>query len=310
MSTRMLWVLSMLCVVGPIGCGGGGGAPGKSAVSKSQAKACMVATARIEQAVYAVIGLGRPITRTVRPRLGLLGLVPLSRRATRDTVQGQDPGTQLYYTRTIAADGSGQLSLFLDAADSMPAGNMTWPQPNWSGNQINSYPATIHMTFQLTAGKFAGNQGTLDNTTQDVTGNNEALHLALTDAEHETVTTDFTVVNGVLNGKVKCHLGNGTDFSEDDAIGLDGVLHCHASFPDGSQEILTTGPTGVSTETYYESDGVTECTGNYDDSGMDTINYSDGSSETVNVDDSGSSGDGSDGGDSGDSGSSSDGGDW
>jgi hypothetical protein len=288
MSTKKLSVVGLLGAMVLVGCGGGGSSS-NSSNSKATAKARVVATCRIEQATFAIVGLGRPITRTAKPRLGLQGLVPLSRGARRDVVQGQDAGTKLYYTRTINADGSGQLDLFLDAARSQTAGNMTWVAPDWNQGQLNSYPATIHMTFQITAGQYKGDRGTLDNATQDATGNNETLHVVLTDAENETVVSDFQVVNGVLKGKVNAKLGDGTTFVENDTIGLDGVLQCLVSYSDGSQETLTTNPDGDGTETYYASNGVDECDTNYDDSGDDTIDYSDGSSETVNVDDSDSS---------------------
>jgi hypothetical protein len=287
MSARMLCVALLLCAVGVVGCGGGGGSSSsaKSSANKTTATNRVVATCRIEQATFAIVGLGRPITRTARPRLGLQGLVALSRRGTRDVTQGQDSGTKLYYTRTINTDGSGELDLFLDSARSKPAGNLTWVAPDWNQGQLNGYPATIHMTFQITAGQFSGDRGTLDNATQDVTGNNETLHLVLTDAQNETVTCDFKVVNGVLTGKVNGTLSGGTTFVENDTIGLDGVLQCLVSFADGSQETLSTDPNGDGTETYADPDGSTECNTNYDDSGDDTIDYSDGSSETVNVDD-------------------------
>ena len=281
----MLYLAVVVCAIACAGCGGGSGSPAKGVSSKTTAKVRVVATARIEQSVFAVIGLGRPITRTTKPRLGLLGLIPLSRRVSRDVVQGQDTGTGLYYTRTINADGSGQLALFLDAARANSAGNLTWVQPDWNNGQLNSYPATIHSTFELTAGKFAGDRGTLDNTPQDVSGNNETLHLVLTDTENETVIADFKVVNGALTGKTNATLSDGSTFTENDTSGLDGVLQIIAAFADGSQETLTTDPDGTSTETYVNPDGSQGATGSYDDSGDDTIDYSDGSSETVDIDD-------------------------
>ncbi len=294
MSTRILCIMLLLGTVGLVGCGGGGSSTSsKGAASKATAKNRVVATCRIEQATFAIVGLGRPITRTAKPRLGLLGLVPLSRRGTRDVTQGQDDGTKLYYTRTINADGSGQLALFLDAGRIQPAGNMTWVAPTWNNGQLNSYPATIHMTFQITAGQYAGDRGTLDNTTQDVTGNNEMLHLVLTDSHNETVTGDFKVVNGVLTGKVNAVLSDHSTCIENLAIDAGGTLNCQATWPDGSHEVLTTDQNGDGTQDYYDPDGVDECDTNYDDSGNDTINYDDGSSETVNVDDGSDSGDSS-----------------
>jgi hypothetical protein len=277
----------IVCMALLVGCGGGGGSPAGN--SKATARKRVVATTRIEQATFAIVGLGRPITRAPRPRLGLIALIPRSRGVARDVVQGQDAGTGLYFTRTINADGSGRLDLFLDAARSSSAGNMTWAGPQWNGGQLNSYPAVIHTSFQLTGGKYAGDRGTLDITPQDATGNNETLHLVLTDAQNETVIADFKVVNGVLTGKTSAVLADGTQCTASDSIGLDGVLDILISFVDGSQESLTTEPDGTGTETYDSPDGSQEATGNFDDNtGDDTIDYSDGSSETVNVDDSNS----------------------
>ncbi len=290
-ASKSLWIpLAVLSASILTGCGGGGGSSGTSATptAKSQVRQRVIACARLTRAALAIVGLGKMITRTAggrRPRL--ISLLLPAFHHTRDVVQGYDGDTQLYYTLTFNADGSGRMDLSTDAAHAKPAGNFVWGVPQWNHSQPNSYPAAIHVSFQITAGEFTGDHGTIDMTVMDPAGNNETLHLTLTDALGETSVTDFNVVNGKISGTDHITLSDGTLCSGTIEDLVNDVIQIVVAFPDDSQETLDDNSDGTITQT-YDSNGTQDASGTIDDSGNDSIDYSDGSSETVNVDTGGS----------------------
>ena len=163
------------------------------------------------------------------------------------------------------------------------AGVFTWTAPVWTNNQPDNYPATFQTVYQITAGTFAGEHGTITVTADDVTGDNGTLTIDLTDAQNEHCITDFTITNGVLKAKAHCTSPDSPNFDEVFTVIAD-VISCTTTYPDGGTEDISVNPDGSATETVDSPSGQTEATGNVDPTGNDTINYDDGSSETVNVD--------------------------
>src|SRR5579872_3755886 len=155
-SRGLLGSAAVLAAIVLAGCGGGGGSPASTQSKQSLARQRAIETARLNRAILAVAGLSRQVTRA--PGSGMtrrLAILLSALHRSRDVFQGFDPDTGLYYTVTVNPDGSGREDLFLDALRKQPAGSFTWGAPQWHNNQPNSYPAVIHVFYQITAGHFA-----------------------------------------------------------------------------------------------------------------------------------------------------------
>jgi hypothetical protein len=333
----LLGSAAVLAAIVLAGCGGGGGSSASGSSRQAVAKQHAIATARLNRATLAVAGLARHVTRAPRPRLGArfailqqaLVSASRSRRAASPSgpavSQGFDADTGLYYTLTINPDGSGREDLFLDVARKVPAGSFTWGVPQWHNGQPNSYPAVLHVFYQITAGNFAGVHGEMYVTLNDANDTKGLIHVLLDNAHHEHCDATFDVgadlSSGsdnsgtdnvvIVSGTDNVTLGDGTTYTETDASQSNGDLTCAITFPDGSTETMNVQPDGAATQTVTDPGGSVDTSGNLQSNGNDTINSSDGSSETVNVDagnadsssgdSSGSSSGDSSGGSSGDS---------
>src|SRR2546427_781578 len=194
----LLTVSSLITIISTAGCGGGGGSPTNNA--RAVARAREIATTRLARATLAVAGLGRNVlTRSVGVRGSRrAALILAALRGGRATTVGFDADSALYYTLTINADGSGKQLLFSDEAHRVPGGSFTWDAPEWNNGQPDSYPAVIHVVFQITAGPYAGSSGTLDITLRDATGVNSIIRVALTNLKQEHCNGDFSTVAGVF----------------------------------------------------------------------------------------------------------------
>ncbi len=268
------------------GCGGGGGGSAQHVTStKSVARARIIATTRVTRATFAIAGIAKKITRA--PQIGMgqrVALLLAALRRTRSVTQGLDPETGLYYVLNINADGSGREDMYGNPTHTEKGGFFSWPAPQWHNNQPNTYPAVLHITFQITAGMFAGDHGTLDVTLNDATGNNGLMLIVLQTAHGEKGNSNFQVHNGMISGKDNVQMDDGTDCTEVDEVLPSGDMQCTIDFPDGSTEVETMTPDGGETETYTAPDGQQQASGDVQSDGSDTISYDDGSSETVNVD--------------------------
>ena len=262
-----------------------------STSSKAAARQRAVATMRLNRASLAVAGIGRTITRAPhsgrKARFGVWLAAIRQHRAVLpppSTTPALDVDTGLYYTITVNPDGSGQQNLFRDEAGTQTAGAFVWTAPQWNNGQTDNYPATFQTTYQITAGAFSGEHGTIANTANDATGDNGELTIDLTDAEGERCVSDFTIVNGVLSAKARCSYADYTTCDETFATNAADILVILSTFPDGGSETIDINPDDSATETVDGSGGQIECTGDVQPNGNDTIQYNDNSSETVNVD--------------------------
>lgn len=287
-------MIACLCLAS--GCGGGGsGERSAKAIARKRA----IASARLARGTFAVAGIGRTVGRAAafRPRLRLiLALIKGGRESPPDL----DPGTGLYFVKTVDVDGSGREDLFSDASHRKPAGMFAWQAPVWTGGKKNTYPATIHTDYQIDGGEFTGERGTIDFVADDSSGDNGTMHVVLTTHESERVVADFEIKNGKVHAKSKCSLPDGSTWEEVDSEQPDGDVVATIDFPDGSTETITMTPDGDSTEILTAPDGTIDASGDIDSDGMDSITYDDGSQENVDVD----TADAGDGGGSGDSDSS------
>ena len=264
--------------------------------TKATARQRAVGTMRLTRASLAVAGLARRITRApTRSRQARFGVWLAAVRRHREAAPPvpsppdpatptPDPNTGLYYTLTVNADGSGQQNLFADAALSQTAGAFIWTAPQWNNGQADSYPATFQTTYQITAGAFSGEHGTIAITANDATGDNGALTIDLTDSEGERCISDFTIVDGVLNAKARCTFADYTTCDETYSTDAADILIILSTYSDGGTANIDINPDGSATESVDNSGGQPQSTGDVQPNGDDTIQYNDGSSETVNVD--------------------------
>ncbi|MCW3099837.1 MAG: hypothetical protein JWL77_5455 [Chthonomonadaceae bacterium] len=289
---KRFYPLSALVLLGPLlsaGCSGNDSCCSSS--SKAVARQRAIATMRVTRATLAVAGFARRETRAAAVPMGNrvnLWLAAIKRVRTASvspaaTTPALDTDTGLYYTLTVNPDGSGQQNLFVDSALQHSAGAFTWTAPQWTSGQPGNYPATYQSVYQITAGSFAGEHGTITITADDVTGDNGILTIDLTDSENEHCVTDFTITNGVFKAKAHCTFADNTSFDELFSVIAD-VITCTTTYLDGGTEVITVNPDGSDTQTVDGPTGQTEATGTVDPDGNDTIQYDDGSSETVNVD--------------------------
>jgi len=296
--------LSALVLLGPLlsaGCSGGHDSCCSSS-SKAVARQRAIVTMRITRATLAVAGFARRQTRAAGIHMGSrIGIWMNAVRHVRSvstpsapTAPALDEDTGLYYTLTVNPDGSGQQNLFVDSAAQTPAGAFTFTATQWTGDQPGNYPATFNTVYQITAGNFAGEHGTIAIKSDDATGDNGTMTIDLTDAQKEHCVSDFTITNGVLKAKAHCTLADNSSYDETYNL-IGDVITCSTTYPDGGTQEISVNSDGSATEIIENSAGQSEATGTIDPEGNDTIEYDDGSSETVDVDTGDDSGDDSGG---------------
>ena len=287
-----------------VGCGGGGGssAPTKST---SNSKTRLVETTRLSRAILAVTGLGRTITRQAIPPTqhswSMSGRISLLFTTAASVQSGEsraptpaapappalDPGTGLYYTTVVNADGSGEQLLFVDQDLTQPAGSFQWSKPKWATSTPGTYPAIITVTYSITAGNYAGVAGTMTVTVNDPSFKSGLIELALTDSLHESASATLALSAEGISGKNNMKFNNGDSCTVADSINAAGDLIQAFTFPDGCFGDIITDPDGTSTETYTNPDATLaapDLNGSVQPDGSDTINDSSGDSTTVNVD--------------------------
>ena len=293
-------VIAVAIVVGVLGCGGGGSA--RSRLTQKQIRKRAIASARLTRGTFAIAGIGRQFTRAaiaVRPRLR--AIVTAVRR-TRDVNADFDADLGLYFVVQSELDGSGHQFLFSDASHNIPAGSFAWTAPPWKNGQKDTYPSQIHTDYTIRGGAFSGEHGTIDFVADDSSGNNGTMHVVMTTQESESVVAEFDVLNGVVKGRNKCTLPDGTTWVQVDSPLDNGGINTTIDFQDGYVETITTDSDGNATQSITGPDGYQEANGTLGSDGLDKIEYGDGSVETVDV----NTGDAGDGGGSGDTGSNSD----
>ncbi len=267
------------------GCGSGSSSSKRARLNKVTAQKFSVATVRIMRAALAMTGLARRVSRAQSgpARLPLILAAVLHTRDTPTT--GLDSDTGLYYSLAVQPDDSGQQLLFTDAARLKPAGTFTWTPPQWNGGKTGDYPALFHIEFNITAGSFKGDRGTIDFNASDATGGNGTLHVVLTTGQGEHSTSNFVVRNGnVSSGKDNITLTDGTSCNETDTADATGLMIFNIIFDDGSNETIDMGADGSGTETLTGPDGTQDASSTYDSTGTDTLTFPDGTTDTVNVD--------------------------
>jgi hypothetical protein len=290
---KRLYPLSALVLLGSLLCSGcnSGHDSCCSSNSKEIARQRAVATMRITRATLAVVGFARRITtREVGARkVNRIGLWLNAIRRHR-TASASDPvlpvldaDTNLYYTITVNPDGSGQQSLFVDSGLQQTAGAFTWTAPKWTNDRLDTYPATFQSVYQITAGAFAGEHGTIAITSNDVSGENGMIAIDLTNAQKEHCKADFTLTNGVLKAKAHCTFPDHSSCDQDYSL-LNDILTCTTTYFDGGTDETTVNPDGSATQTVNGPDGVSDAVGTVEPNGDDTIEYDDGTYETINVD--------------------------
>lgn len=273
----------LLIAVAVTGCGGGKGA---STSARDVTRAREIATTRLTRTSLAVAGLGRNVlTRSPgvhgSRRASMIASILTSTTRGRAVRMGYDHDTELYYILNTNADGSGSQLLFKDEAHQIPGGSFTWAAPVWTNNKPNTYPAVIHVTFSVTAGPYAGSDGTLDITLKDAASTNCIIHIALHNLKKEHCSGDFNVVNDVFTGNCGVILTDGSTGNETETEQPDGTINCQIDWPDGSNETLDVQPDGTTSATITDPSGA-QTTGDVQPDGSNTISYSDGSSEQSN----------------------------
>lgn len=292
---KRIYPLSGVFLVGGLllsGCGGGGHDSCCSSNSKAIAKQRAVASMRITRATLAIAGFARratsraaaiPMGNRVKAWLGAIQHRRAATDPTSPTAPVLDTDLNLYYTLTVNADGSGVQNLFVDNAAQQPAGAFNWTAPQWTNGQPDNYPATFQTAYQITAGDFTGEHGTIALTVNDSTGDNGTMTIDLTDAQGEHCVSDFTIVNGVVKAKAHCTNPDNSAFDIDfETVG--DVISSTVTYPDGGTVDVSVNPDGTATEVWSDDGGDADASGWMDSNGDDTIEYDDGSSETVDVD--------------------------
>lgn len=270
----------LLASIALTGCGGGNGNSPNSA--RAQARAREIATTRLTRTTLAVSGLGRKLfTRSVGVRGSRrVSFILAALHGGRATQTGLDPDTGLYYVLTTNADGSGSQALFTDAAHTIPGGSFTWGAPQWNNGQSDSYPAVIHVDFQITAGAYAGTSGTLDITLKDAAAVNCIIRIALRNRLRESCNSTYDTTGDVFTGGGTVVLTDGSTCEEQVSVEPDGTIMCGMDWPDGSSGTLQVNPDG-STDVTIKDPAGEQVTGDVQPDGTDNISYSDGSYETV-----------------------------
>ena len=287
-SKGFLLILAALVSFALIGCGGGSSS--SAGGSKAATRQRVIATTRVFRDVYAMAGLARRGASTSSSRAASRGMsrrvafLLSALRGTRGVQQGQDPDTGLYYRLTVNSDGSGREDLFTDSTYHTPAGAFIWGPPQWANSKPNTYPAVFHVTFNITAGNFAGTSGSMDVTLKDASGLNCLIHLALKDKQNDNANCVLTIVAGAASCDDTCTLGDGATYTEQDQTDDSGDIQSSVDFSDGWQEDMTTNADGATDATLTDPSGSTDATEECQPDGSDTIDYSDGSSDDVNVD--------------------------
>jgi hypothetical protein len=270
----------LLATLSLTGCGGGNGNSPNSA--RAQARAREIATTRLIRTTLAVSGLGRKLfTRSVGVRGSRrVSFILAALHGGRATQTGLDPDTGLYYTLTTNVDGSGSQLLFTDAAHTIPGGSFTWGAPQWNNGQPDSYPAVIHVVFDITAGAYDGTSGTLDITLKDAAAVNCIIKIALRNRLRESCNSTYDTSGDIFTGGGTVVLTDGSTCEEQVSVEPDGTIMCGMDWPDGSSGTLQVNPDGSTDVTIKDSYGDT-VTGDVQPDGTDYIDYGGGDYETV-----------------------------
>ena len=204
--------------------------------------------------------------------------------SSRSAVTGQDAPTQLYYTLTTNADGSGKYDLFTDAAHAIAAGSVSWGIPVWANGIPDTYPAVLHLTFDIKAGSYKGDRGTADVTLKDASQSPIVIHTVVQDSQGDTETGDIEQGVDTETGTAQGTLEDGSHFDATLFSGIDGVMSSDIHFQDGSKARVVVHPDGSETVTETGQNGDAGATENNRSDGQGNINFQDGSQgDNVNV---------------------------
>jgi hypothetical protein len=196
---------------------------------------------------------------------------PKSRAADSD----YDPETAYYYTAQTAASGAGDMKLYTDQARAQLSGTFTWPEAAWAGNVLNTYPATLNMTFQITAGDLAGNDGKLSITRNYADIDQGTIHIELHTTQGERVEADFTFDGEIVEGDQAGWFPDGSSYTQNYEPGDDGMWS-ETIYTDGSHSTVEWDDTGTSEQYYYDSSGNEYMSGVYENYGdIDVTFYDD-----------------------------------
>ncbi len=263
-----------------MGCGGGGS---HSSSSKNVARAREIATTRLTRSTLAIVGLGRKLLTKSTGIPGSRRVQLISRMlapsSTRSVTTGYDSDLLLYYSLTVNPDSSGSELLFSDAARTIPAGSFIWGAPKWSGNVPNTYPAVIHVVYQILAGPYAQTSGTIDITLQDAAGIKSLISVTLSNAFGEKCSGDYVVDNNNFSSQNIYNLADGSVCTCSETEDTSGEIMCMLGWTDGSSGFVTVNPDGTTTATITDNDGG-KVSGDVQPDGTNSIDFADGSTET------------------------------
>lgn len=228
----------------------------------------------------ATIGRAVMAARTTRNTVAIASLSSRVGRAlvgapTRDHVPDHDSHTDLYYVVTTNPDGSALVTLWADAAHTVPAGTITIGAPQWTNGQPGAFPVTYHLTYNITVGSYAGNNGTADVTVNDPAGHLVLIHEALRNEMGETNDGNFEDHDGDLTGTDHCVGQNGSldlNCMEDQ----NGDMQVDVDFHDGHHGHVVEHQDGSIDETMTGQHGEVEATENNDADGQGDIQFGDG----------------------------------
>jgi hypothetical protein len=274
-SKAISFSLAALAIVTLAGCGGGGSSQSASSPSRETARLHTLAAARTTRNKIAFTNLSFRAGQAVIARTR-------SATSSRAAVTGQDIPTQLYYTLTTNADGSGKYDLFTDAAHAVPAGSVSWGVPVWANGVPDTYPAVLHLTFDIKAGSYKGDRGTADVTLKNATPT--LIHTVVQDSQGDTETGDIELGVDTETGTAQGTLGDGSHFDATLFSGVSGGMSSDIHFQDGSKARVVVHEDGSETVTETGQNGEADATENNQSDGHGNINFQDGSQgDNVNV---------------------------
>ncbi len=276
-SKTVSFSLAALAIVTLAGCGGGGSSQSASSPSRETARLHTLAAARTTRNKRAFASLsfsaGQAVINRTRSAMSSLA-----------AVTGQDAPTQLYYTLTTNADGSGKYDLFTDAAHAVAAGSVSWGVPVWANGIPDTYPAVLHLTFDIKAGSFKGDKGTADVTLKDANRSPLLIHTVVQDSQGDTETGDLEIGVDTETGTAQGTLGDGSHFDATLFSGVNGDMSSDIHFQDGSKARVVVHPDGSETVNETGQNGESDATENNQSDGQGNINFQDGShGDNVNV---------------------------
>jgi hypothetical protein len=276
-SKTISFSLATLAIVMLTGCGGGGTSQSASSLSRETARLHTLAAARTTRNKTAFASLSYLIGQAVINRTR-------SATSSRAAVTGQDAPTQLYYTLTTNVDGSGKSDLFTDAAHAVVAGSVSWGVPVWANGTPDTYPAVLHVTFDIKAGSYKGDRGTADVTLKDASRTHLLIHTVVQDSQGDTETGDLAIDVDTETGTAQGTLGDGSHFDATLGFGVSGEMASDIHFQDGSKARVVVHPDGSETVTETGQNGKADATENNQSDGHGNINFQDGSQgDNVNV---------------------------